>query len=153
MILKAHVSFWQEHLEIFLICIDFFFKKFIQGLQIELTIINEDPASLALEYRSLICENIEFDNLLLTFPERTELLEGIVELILDAFVQVERDPDLQHTLSGRDCEKQVPEAQLLPYRLCGELLCGKYDQSQEHPEIPACVSVQCTNDHRWILHC
>ena len=44
---------------------------------------DEDSSSLALEYRSLICENIEFENLLLTFPERTELLEGIVELILE----------------------------------------------------------------------
>ena len=47
---------------------------------------DEDPSSLALEYRSLICENIEFDNLLLTFPERTELLEGIVELILETLL-------------------------------------------------------------------
>ena len=47
---------------------------------------DEDPSSLALEYRSQICENIEFDNLLLTFPERTELLEGIVELILETLL-------------------------------------------------------------------
>jgi len=47
---------------------------------------DEDSSSLALEYRSLICENIEFDNLLLTFPERTELLEGIVELILETLL-------------------------------------------------------------------
>jgi hypothetical protein len=47
---------------------------------------DEDPSSLAQEYRSLICENIELDNLLLTFPERTELLEGIVELILETLL-------------------------------------------------------------------
>ena len=47
---------------------------------------DEDPSSLALEYRTLICENIEYDNLLLTFPERTELLEGIVELILETLL-------------------------------------------------------------------
>ena len=47
---------------------------------------DEDPSSLALEYRTLICENIEYDNLLLTFPERTELLGGIVELILETLL-------------------------------------------------------------------
>ena len=40
-------------------------------------------SSLAQEYRDLICENIEYDNLLLTFPGREELLEGIVDLILE----------------------------------------------------------------------
>ena len=47
---------------------------------------DKDLSALALEYRSLICENIEFDNLLLTFPERAELLEGIVELILETLL-------------------------------------------------------------------
>lgn len=47
---------------------------------------DEDPSSLALEYRTLICENIEYDNLLLTFPEKAELLEGIVELILETLL-------------------------------------------------------------------
>ena len=42
-----------------------------------------DKSSIAADYRSLICENIEYDNLLLTFPNRTELLEGIVDLILE----------------------------------------------------------------------
>lgn len=40
-------------------------------------------SDLAVAYRSLICENIEYDNLLLTFPCRQELLEGIVDLILE----------------------------------------------------------------------
>ena len=47
---------------------------------------DEDTSSLALEYRTLICENIEYDNLLLTFPEKAELLEGIVELILETLL-------------------------------------------------------------------
>ena len=42
-----------------------------------------DKSSLAADYRSLICENIEYDNLKLTFPNRHELLEGIVDLILE----------------------------------------------------------------------
>ena len=42
-----------------------------------------DKASIAVDYRGLICENIEYDNLLLTFPNRVELLEGIVDLILE----------------------------------------------------------------------
>ena len=42
-----------------------------------------DKSSIAADYRSLICENIEYDNLLLTFPNRRELLEGIVDLILE----------------------------------------------------------------------
>ena len=47
---------------------------------------DENLSSLISEYRALICENIEFDNLLLTFPERAELLEGIVELILETLL-------------------------------------------------------------------
>ena len=42
-----------------------------------------DKSSLAADYRSLIWENIEYDNLQLTFPNRHELLEGIVDLILE----------------------------------------------------------------------
>ena len=42
-----------------------------------------DKSSLAADYRNLICENIEYDNLKLTFPNRHELLEGIVDLILE----------------------------------------------------------------------
>ena len=38
---------------------------------------------LAREYRELICANIEYENLLLTFPEKKELLEGVVDLILE----------------------------------------------------------------------
>lgn len=44
---------------------------------------SSDKASIAVDYRGLICENIEYDNLLLTFPNRGELLEGIVDLILE----------------------------------------------------------------------
>ena len=40
----------------------------------------------AADYRSLICRNIEFDNLLLTFPLRHELLNGIVDLILETLL-------------------------------------------------------------------
>lgn len=40
-------------------------------------------SSVAADYRGLICGNIEYDNLLLTFPNRRELLEGIVDLILE----------------------------------------------------------------------
>ena len=42
--------------------------------------------SLADDYRSLICRNIEFDNLLLTFPSKHELLCGIVDLILETLL-------------------------------------------------------------------
>ena len=42
--------------------------------------------SLAADYRSLICRNIEFDNLLLTFPSKHELLCGIVDLILETLL-------------------------------------------------------------------
>ena len=42
-----------------------------------------NKSSLAADYRSLICEKIEYDNLQLTFPNRHELLEGIVDLILE----------------------------------------------------------------------
>ena len=68
-------------------------------------------------------------------------------------MQVERDTDLQHALPGRDCEKQISETRLLSRRLCGDLLYGEYDQGQEYPEVSPCVSVQCTDDHRRILHC
>ena len=47
---------------------------------------DENLSSLISEYRALICENIEFYNLLLTFPERAELIEGIVELILETLL-------------------------------------------------------------------
>ena len=42
--------------------------------------------ALADDYRSLICRNIEFDNLLLTFPSKHELLCGIVDLILETLL-------------------------------------------------------------------
>ena len=42
--------------------------------------------SLADEYRDLLRENIEYDNLLLTFPDRHELLEGILDLIVETLL-------------------------------------------------------------------
>ena len=59
---------------------------------------DEDSSALAMEYRSLICGNIEFDNLLLTFPERTELLEGIVELILETLLSRSKEILISSTL-------------------------------------------------------
>ena len=48
---------------------------------------DHDPlTALADDYRALICENIEYDNLLLTFPQRRELIEGIVDLILETLL-------------------------------------------------------------------
>ena len=44
---------------------------------------DSNRVSLAREYRELICANIEYENLLLTFPEKKELLEGVVDLILE----------------------------------------------------------------------
>ena len=44
---------------------------------------DSNRGSLAREYRELICANIEYENLLLTFPEKKELLEGVVDLILE----------------------------------------------------------------------
>lgn len=39
------------------------------------------PAIVAQKYRELICENIEFPNLLLDHPQDKEFLEGIVDLM------------------------------------------------------------------------
>ena len=44
---------------------------------------DSNRVSLAREYREMICANIEYENLLLTFPEKKELLEGVVDLILE----------------------------------------------------------------------
>jgi len=59
---------------------------------------DENLSSLISEYRALICENIEFDNLLLTFPERAELLEGIVELILETLLYRSKEILISSTL-------------------------------------------------------
>ena len=59
---------------------------------------DEKLSSLVSEYRALICENIEFDNLLLTFPERRELLEGIVELILETLLSRSKEILISSTL-------------------------------------------------------
>ena len=48
---------------------------------------DKDPlTALADNYQALICENIEYDNLLLTFPQRRELIEGIMDLILETLL-------------------------------------------------------------------
>ena len=49
------------------------------------------PTILATEYRELICENIESDNLLLTFPGKEELIEGIVDLILETVLSTSEE--------------------------------------------------------------
>lgn len=43
----------------------------------------DDPAEIALEYRDLIHENINYDDLLRAHPKEPELVEGIAELILE----------------------------------------------------------------------
>ena len=43
----------------------------------------DDPLAIALEYRELIRENINYDDLLRAHPKEPELVEGIAELILE----------------------------------------------------------------------
>ncbi len=43
----------------------------------------DDPLAIALEYRDLIRENINYDDLLRAHPKEPELVEGIAELILE----------------------------------------------------------------------
>ena len=118
---------------------------------------DSNRVSLAREYRELICANIEYDNLLLTFPEKKQLLEGIVDLILETVLtsseDVRRDSDCQQLLPGRDCKKQISEIELLTYPIRSRLPEREHDKSQEHKKIPACLTVQCTEYNRWVFHC